>query len=91
MGGQARKVRIRTLLFRKQRGACYYCGEPMLLAKVPEGVRQPPRLATIDHIIPKSKGGAFAENCVGACAECNSERGDRDARLFMLEKQGVLA
>jgi 5-methylcytosine-specific restriction endonuclease McrA len=84
--------RVRTRLFHAQRGLCYYCNRPMLLAKGPSEGRQPPHLCTLDHIIPLSRGGAFAptQNAVAACAQCNNDRGDTDARMFMLQKQGVL-
>ncbi len=33
---------------------------------------------TIDHIIPKSKGGKSTfENCVAACKPCNTKKGDQ--------------
>ena len=36
---------------------------------------------TIDHIIPKSKGGkATFENCVTSCKPCNNKKGDRTPR-----------
>lgn len=80
----------RTKLYHEQRGLCFYCQEPMLLAKGPASARLPARLVTLDHIVPKSHGGAIAENTVAACFSCNNERGDTDARLFMLKKQGML-
>ena len=44
---------------------CMYCGK--------EGGR-----LTIDHIIPKSKGGKTTwENCISSCKECNSKKADR--------------
>ena len=89
MPTQASKACTRKRLFKEQRGICFYCGEPMRLAK--RWKNPAPNFATIDHIIPKSKGGQLAGNAVCACLKCNGERGDRDARLFMLEKQGVLA
>ena len=34
--------------------------------------------STIDHMIPKSKGGlTVAKNCVAACKQCNSKKADR--------------
>lgn len=81
----------RQRLFEKQRGACYYCGKPMLLAKGPADARLRPSFATIDHVIPKAKGGTMCyDNCVLACQACNCERGDKDAREFMLEKAGMI-
>ena len=42
---------------------CQYCGSP--------------RNLTLDHIIPKSKGGASDwKNLVTACSRCNSSKGD---------------
>ncbi|MBU0987011.1 MAG: HNH endonuclease [Proteobacteria bacterium] len=47
---------------------CAYCG----------GERE--RL-TIDHIIPKSRGGDTTfENCVAYCKSCNNQKGDRAPR-----------
>lgn len=41
---------------------------------------------TIDHIIPKAKGGKSTfENCVTACRSCNNKKGDRlcsEAKMF---------
>ena len=42
---------------------------------------------SIDHIIPKSKGGKMTfENCVAACRVCNLKKGGRtpsEARMFL--------
>lgn len=42
---------------------------------------------TIDHIVPKSRGGATSfENCVASCRSCNSHKGNRtpsEARMFL--------
>lgn len=47
---------------------CHYCGEPG---------------GTIDHIVPRSKGGTNQkENCVPACKACNEFRGDGDYEEF---------
>ncbi len=44
---------------------CQYCG-----------TRKPP--LTIDHIIPKSRGGKDTwDNLVTACVKCNAKKGDR--------------
>jgi len=58
---------------------CQYCG-----------VKQ--NKMTIDHVIPKSKGGATNfENCVAACRPCNNTKGDRTPREahMNLRKQPV--
>jgi len=45
---------------------------------------------TIDHIVPKSKGGDDSwENLVAACVSCNNKKGDRtpeEARMFLHKK-----
>ena len=47
---------------------CAYCG-----AK--------PSKLTIDHIIPKAKGGKSTfENCVAACKPCNNKKEDKTCR-----------
>ncbi|MBW3598093.1 MAG: HNH endonuclease [Planctomycetes bacterium] len=54
-------------VFRRDRLTCQYCG------------RQPGREElTLDHVLPKSKGGATSwENCVSACGACNRRKADR--------------
>lgn len=83
--------RKRERLFHKQRGLCYYCNEPMLLAKGRADARHTDRQVTLEHIIPKSKGGTFRDgNLAAACFACNRDREDKDARLFMLERMGLI-
>ncbi len=53
---------------------CCYCGEPK--GKM-----------TIDHIIPRSRGGSTTfENCVCSCRTCNTRKGNRlpsEAGMFL--------
>ena len=51
---------------------CAYCG-------VETGFTgNSPRRATVDHVVPKSKGGLdHLSNCVVACAACNAAKGDQ--------------
>lgn len=36
------------------------------------------KAGTIDHVVPRSRGGVHAwDNVVAACAQCNSKKGDR--------------
>ena len=54
----------RANLFRRDRGACQYCGSM--------------RQLTIDHVIPRSKGGKTSwTNLVTACNRCNVLKGDK--------------
>jgi len=57
----------RRNLFKRDRYTCQYCGA------------QPgPEELTIDHVTPRSRGGASEwENCVLACVECNRKKADR--------------
>ena len=46
---------------------CQYCGR-----------RSEPRELTLDHVIPRSRGGASTwENLVAACFRCNNKKGNR--------------
>lgn len=55
---------------------CAYCGSKKDL--------------TIDHIIPKSRGGKSTfDNCVTSCKSCNNHKGDRtprEANMFIRTK-----
>lgn len=54
----------RREVFRRDHYTCQYCGLTKHL--------------TIDHVIPRSKGGRHTwDNVVTACAKCNSIKGDR--------------
>jgi 5-methylcytosine-specific restriction endonuclease McrA len=61
----------RANLFRRDRGQCQYCGST--------------RQLTIDHVIPRSKGGKSSwNNLVTACSRCNVGKGDKS-----LEQAGL--
>jgi 5-methylcytosine-specific restriction endonuclease McrA len=54
----------RREVFRRDNHTCQYCGST--------------RHLTIDHVLPRSKGGAHTwDNVVSACAKCNARKGDR--------------
>lgn len=76
-----RKGRI-VELFNKQSGICFYCREKMILEL--EGADK--KMATIDHIIPKSVIGKSvrAFNEVAACFECNHKKADMPAVDFIM-------
>lgn len=48
------------------------------------------RALTIDHIIPKSRGGLTSfENCVAACKPCNNRKGNQtpsESKMFLKTK-----
>lgn len=53
----------RAALMRRDLTRCGYCGA---------------RATTIDHVVPRSRGGTHTwENCVACCASCNHRKADR--------------
>jgi len=53
-------------VYLRDNGQCQYCGEHI-----------DRRVSTLDHVQPVSKGGKTTwENCVTACAPCNSAKSD---------------
>jgi 5-methylcytosine-specific restriction endonuclease McrA len=65
----------RRQLWQARRGLCHYCG---IATKLRAESQSDPLLATLDHVIPESKGGTSAlTNLVLACYRCNNEKGDR--------------
>lgn len=64
-------VMSRHNIFKRDGGKCQYCGTS--------------RELTIDHVIPRSKGGKSTwTNLVTACKKCNSKKSD-----YALEKVGM--
>jgi 5-methylcytosine-specific restriction endonuclease McrA len=63
---QTRALSRKNILLR-DRNTCQYCGEAM-----------PPSELTLDHVIPRSRGGNSTwENLVACCHECNRHKGNR--------------
>ncbi len=57
----------RRNIFKRDHYACQYCGVQPAVDEL-----------SIDHVIPRSHGGASSwENCVLACLECNKLKADR--------------
>ncbi|WP_245548379.1 HNH endonuclease [Gordonia araii] len=53
----------RAALMRRDASRCVYCGS---------------RATTIDHVVPRSRGGQNTwDNCVACCAPCNRRKADR--------------
>lgn len=52
------------MIYKRDENKCQYCGST--------------RHLTIDHVIPKSKGGSENwDNLVVACSSCNTKKGDK--------------
>jgi len=61
-GSHRRKI-TRRAVFARDDWTCQYCGSRSNL--------------TVDHVVPRSKGGASSwENIVASCAPCNRRKGD---------------
>ena len=63
---QTRALSRKNILLR-DRNTCQYCGEAY-----------PPGELTLDHVVPRSRGGNSTwENLVACCHECNRKKGNR--------------
>lgn len=59
----ARVPLTRAALMHRDRNRCAYCGG---------------KAETIDHVVPRSRGGEHTwENCVACCAPCNHRKADK--------------
>lgn len=64
----------RKLLYCRDKFQCQYCGKTLA-----------GRSLTIDHVVPRCKGGKTNwSNCVVACFSCNEKKGDKS-----LEQSGL--
>ena len=65
--GERSVIFSRKNIFKRDRYTCQYCG------------KQPgPEELTIDHVMPRSRGGTSTwENCLLACVECNKRKADK--------------
>ncbi len=70
-----KQLRRRMLLWLNADKRCHWCSRPTLLCD-----NAAPDQATIDHIIPRGRGGPnTVENCVSACRQCNDGRNRIDS------------
>lgn len=79
-------------LWQEQGGTCFFCGRPMP-EPATQRLRHRKRLesATIEHVQPRSKGGAQDwTNEVAACRACNSTKADQPPSDEDLKKLAAL-
>jgi len=73
----------RLRIYMRDKFRCQYCGEKKAAGEL-----------TLDHIMPRSRGGDNAPvNIVTACVSCNNRKGDRtpaEARMPLLTSQSAL-
>ncbi len=71
----------RRNIFERDKNTCQYCGKRFSKCDL-----------TIDHVVPRSRGGYDAwENLVLACVKCNVKKGNRtpeEARMALIRKPG---
>lgn len=74
-------LRFRDAFLSVRSLVCTHCGKTGLLKESDD----PETLATIDHVIPLSKGGAQynEDNCVIACGRCNGNRKNTDMAVWL--------
>lgn len=64
----------KTAILQKTKWCCAYCG-----------IKLNQDIYTIDHILPRSKGGKNSiENLIAACRNCNARKGDKSIEQFRL-------
>jgi 5-methylcytosine-specific restriction endonuclease McrA len=73
----------RLRIYMRDKYRCQYCGEKKNAAEL-----------TVDHILPRSRGGDNSPiNVVAACVKCNNRKSDRtpeEARMPLLTSQSSL-
>lgn len=61
-------MKSKRILWERDKGRCFYCSKALHWD-----------CKTIDHVIPRSKGGSDKSwNLVICCYECNAEKGNND-------------
>ena len=74
---------VRDRLFVAQNGRCCWCS--LSMDRTGKGGRG----ITLDHILPRAKGGTDDEvNLTAACRLCNAARGDMDVSVFAAARAG---
>lgn len=70
--------------------SCCYCGVEMSFVRRPRGEGIAPNRATLEHVLPISRGGAHTfDNTALACHRCNVSKNDKTLKEFEAWKAGV--
>ena len=88
MNATIRRAKMVVITKRDGGFKCHYCGRKLVPGITPDGTPYPDNMATLDHIVPKSCGGTWAnDNLVLACWLCNRQRGLTDYETFKASKR----
>lgn len=72
------RTRKKTFVLNRDKKKCFYCGRALTYSTV-----------TLDHFVPKSKGGTRdIANLFASCYKCNTEKGDLDGDEYLKRKYG---
>lgn len=84
MCSQTRKRNHREFHYKKQDGKCIYCRKPTWLPEEGRHGKRKGKMATVEHIIPRSRGETYKrENLAMSCLACNNRRKAIDHFLFL--------
>lgn len=71
-------VRILKKIWRRTKGHCHFCGDPVIFERRGWHPRNPRGYWEVDHVIQRGKGGSKSvDNCLPACTRCNRLRWHR--------------
>jgi len=74
-------------IYKRDGYICQYCGRPVVAYDFVKGMPVPNDAATIDHIIPKARGGNNCRgNLITSCKECNVFLSDKGEGYPLLPK-----
>lgn len=89
-------VTVRAAVFARDGYRCQYCGivcvDAPVLAPYMKTGPWPDNTRTIEHVVPRSRGGQTTlENLVIACMRCNLRKGDgllEEVGMVLIERTG---
>lgn len=70
-----------TRAFSGDRARCHYCGRATFYKTHQQAVAQPFLTRTVDHKVPKARGG-MDNQCLVSCRRCNHVKGDSPYETF---------
>lgn len=85
------KRTVRSRVWERDGWRCRFCGQkvvPPRQHKYGEKIKFSSNTATIDHLLPRSRGGLKSlANCVTSCWSCNHDKADLSLHEFLFGNQ----